>query len=108
MIKVAVIPQHKANIYSLLVQKELSLRKANQGTLHRSGGKKKNEDKWVHNTYHGWIRFQHCLGGTMVALVQAKNADEEWQLLTSFIGFLDRHFRDSIANINLSYDLSAE
>ena len=44
----------------------------------------------------------------MVALVQAKNADEEWRLLTSFIGFLDRHFRDSIANINLSYDLSAE
>lgn len=108
MIKVTVIPQHNAKIYSLMVQKELALRQANQGTLHRSGAKKKDEDKWVHASYQGWIRFQRCLGGTVVAIVQAKNAEEEWKLLNSFIGFLDRHFRDSIANINLSYDFSAE
>ena len=48
MIKVTVIPQHNAKIYSLMVQKELSLRQSNQGTLHRSGAKKKNEDRIIH------------------------------------------------------------
>lgn len=104
MIKVTIIPKEGENIYSLLVKKELALRNKNQGTLHRSGGKKKGEDKWIHSTYPGWVRFQSCLGGVTVALVQSKNSETEWQLLSSFIGFLDRHFRDRISNISLTYE----
>ncbi len=103
MIKISIVPEKGEKIYSLLVQKELSLRKKNKGTLHRTGPKKKNEDKWVHNTMPGWIKFQRCYGGMIVAIVQSKNRDQEWQLLSSFIGFLDRHFRDEINNINLNY-----
>jgi hypothetical protein len=44
------------------------------------------------------------LGGVTVAVIQSKNADSEWQLLTSFIGFLDRHFRDKLVSITLTYD----
>jgi hypothetical protein len=103
MIIVTITPKEGENIYSLLIQKELALRQQNKGTLHRAGGKKKDEDKWVHNTYKGWIRFQKTLGGVTVALVQSKDPESEWQLLSSFIGFLDRHFRDSISNISLTY-----
>jgi len=39
-----------------------------------------------------------------VAVIQSKNQDGEWQLLTSFIGFLDRHFREQLLSITLSYD----
>ena len=104
MIKVTIIPKEGGNIYSLLVKKELALRNKNQGTLHRAGSKKKGEDKWTHTTYPGWVRFQSSLGGVTVALVQSKNAEAEWQLLSSFIGFLDRHFRDNISNISLTYE----
>jgi hypothetical protein len=108
MIKVSITPKTNENIYGLMVQKELALRRQNRGTLHRYGAKKKDEDKWGHNSYNGWIRFQKCLGGVVVALVQSKNSEEEWQLLSSFIGFLDRHFRDSISNIILAYDSTEE
>jgi hypothetical protein len=91
-----------------MVKKEIALCRQNQGTLHRSGSKKRGQDRWVHNKYNGWIRFQKCFGGIVVALVQAKNNDDEGQLLTSFVGFLDRHFRDSISNINISYEAIAE
>jgi hypothetical protein len=87
-----------------MVQRELALRKQNKGTLHRYGPKKKDADKWGHNSYQGWIRFQKCLGGVVVALVQAKDHELGWQLLTSFIGFLDRNFRDDMSNISLSYE----
>jgi hypothetical protein len=104
LIKVTVVPKSREKLYGLLVKKEIALRNKNQGTLHRSGSKKKRETKWVHTSYKGWIRFQQSLGGMTVALVQAKNRGDEWQLLTSFIGFLHRHFSDSISTISISLD----
>jgi len=40
----------------------------------------------------------------VVAQIQSKNSDGEWQLLSSFIGFLDRHFRAEVSTINISYE----
>ena len=103
MITVTVTPRDRENLYGLLIQKEVALRKSNKGTLHRASSKKKNFEKWVHNSFSGWINLQKCLGGVTVAIVQSRSPDLEWQLLTSFVGFLDRHFREAIASINLSY-----
>ena len=103
MIKVTVTPRAAADVYALLVKKELELRKNKRGTLHRSGPKRRDHEKWTHAAYNGWIQFQRCIGGVTVALIQAKNAQDEWQLLSSFIGFLDRHFRKEISGISLQY-----
>ncbi|GJQ27841.1 MAG: hypothetical protein HBSAPP02_28730 [Phycisphaerae bacterium] len=103
MIKVTVIPRKENNLYGGLVKKELELRRRNQGTLHRALGKKAGEERWRHERYKGWINLQKCLGGVVVAVVRSKAADQEWQLLSSFVGFLDRHFRDHISSINLTY-----
>jgi hypothetical protein len=37
-------------------------------------------------------------------VVESNAPREEWQLLTSFVGFLDRNFRDHIASITICYD----
>jgi hypothetical protein len=84
-------------------QLNVAIPNSNQGTLHRESSKKKNQEKWVHSKYKGWINLQKCLGGVTVAIVQSKVPDSEFQILSSFVGFLDRHFRDEIASINLSY-----
>jgi len=104
MVRVIVTPRQGENLYGMLLKKELSLRKNNRGTLHASGKKKRNEEKWVHNNYPGWIRFQKCLGGVLVAQVSSRAEGGEWQLLSSFIGFLDRHFRKHITDISIKYD----
>ena len=103
MIRVTITPRAAADVYGLLVKKEIDLRRKNTGTLHRSGAKKRGEDKWKHSSYPGWIRFRQGLGGVATAAIQSKSPNEEWQLLTSLIGFLDRHFRSDIANITISY-----
>lgn len=103
MITITVTPRIGENLYSLLKQKELSLRRRNQGTLHARGPRRLGKEKWSHASYKGWIQFQQCLGGVLVAHVQSRDADSEWQLLSSFVGFLDRHFRDHISSISLTY-----
>jgi hypothetical protein len=108
MIRVTVSPREGDNLYRLLTRKEIALRKKNQGTLHRTGGKKAGIEKWKHSTYAGRIGLQRCIGGTLAATVQSKAPDAEWQLLTSLIGFLDRHFRDQIASVTISYDTSGD
>lgn len=101
---VSILPINEQNIYGMMVKKELSLRNKNQGTLHRKGRKKKDQDTWVHNRYNGSIKFQKSLGGVVIAKVEARNPEDEWQLLSSFIGFLDRYFRHAISNISITYD----
>ena len=108
MIKVTATPKSRENIYGLMVAAELSLRKRSRGTLHRVGQKKKGEDTWVHNSFSGMVKFQKCLGGVMVAVIESKDHEAEWQLLTSFIGFLDRHFRECLSNISLTYETLEE
>lgn len=66
MVRLTISPRSEENLYGLLVQKELALRKKNQGTLHRYGPKKKDEEKWGHTSKKGWIRFQRCLGQIVV------------------------------------------
>ena len=103
MITLTVAPRYGENLFRLLVSKEVHLRRNKQGTLHRKGAKKSGQDKWIHKSYSGWITFQRGLGGVLVALVQSNDERDEWQLLTSFVGFLHRHFRESISNLTMSY-----
>lgn len=102
MITLTITPQPGEDVYSLLTKKEKSLRGGNT-TLLRSGPKRKDKEKWVHAKHKGWIQFQRCLGGVVVAQVQSRDPDSTWALLTSFVGYLDRHFRGKIRGINLQY-----
>jgi hypothetical protein len=104
MIRLTVIPRPRARLFDLLVSKELELRRRQRGTLHRSGRRQRGREKWTHATYPGWIVLQRRADGILGAAVHSRATDGGWQLLTSLIGFLDRHFRDQIASVTISYD----
>ena len=103
MILLTVAPRYGENLYGLLTSKEVQLRRNKQGTLHRKGTKKKGQDRWLHTSYDGSVTFQRGLGGTLVATVESRMERDEWQLLTSFIGFLHRHFQENISNVTMTY-----
>ena len=98
-----VAPRYAENLFAMLVSKEVQLRRNHQGTLHRKGTRKTGQDKWHHKSYSGSVTFQRGLGGVVVAQVESRDERDEWQLLTSFVGFLHRHLRDSISNITMTY-----
>jgi len=101
MIRLTVTPRRRDDLYRLMVGKELELRRKGRGTLHRSGARKPGRDKWTHKAYPGSVTLQRGDDGALAATVQSK--DDEWQLLRSLIGFLDRHFRKNIASVTINY-----
>jgi hypothetical protein len=102
MITLTLTPQLGEDIYSLLTQKEKSLRGGNT-TFSRAGPKRRDREKWVHATYKGWIQFQRCLGGVVVAQVQSRDPDAIWQLLSAFVGYTERHFRGKVSSLHIQY-----
>lgn len=102
MITVTAVPSADDDLYMLLVEKERALRQEGQGTLHRKGPRKKGQDRWEHVRYKGSIRLQRCLGGLVIAEVRSATFSQEWQLLSSFVGFLIRHLRESVSTVTLS------
>ena len=100
---ITVNPAGGEDLYSLLQEKERALRRAGRGTLHRQGPRKRGQDKWVHASYGGHIRLQKGLGGVVIAAVHGKTERDEWQLVTSFVGFLHRHFREAINGVTLTF-----
>src|SRR5262245_14715977 len=103
MIHLTVTPRSRDNLYRLLVGKELELRRRRRGTLHRSGPKRAGREKWTHASFPGRIDLQRGTDNTLAATVRSR-PDTEWQLLTSLIGFLHRHFRERISSVMIKYD----
>ena len=103
MIRLTVIPRTRVKLFGLLVDKERELRGKGRGTLHRSGARKAGREKWTHASYPGWITLERDDDGKLAAAVHSRATDDEWKLLRSLIGFLDRHFRSDIASITITY-----
>jgi hypothetical protein len=61
------------------------------------------EGRWKHVKYQGWVQWDEAPGGFLVAEVQTKVKDHEWQLLQAFIGYLDRHLGQHIESISVYY-----
>lgn len=65
--------------------------------------KRQREGRLVHTRYPGWINWDSAKGGIIVAEVQSKKPDAEWQLLQAFIGYVDRHIGQYVQSITIIY-----
>lgn len=97
IVQVIPSPDAEASLKSLLKAKERQLR--TKSTTFR----RQKEGRWSHVRYPGWINWEQTLGGVVVAEVNTKKPDMEWQLLQAFIGYLDRHLARNIEAIMISY-----
>lgn len=93
-----VVPRRdiEGKLKSLLNAKERELRGSRTTFYRKAAG------KWGHKTYRGWIKWTDVPGGILVAEVLSP-AESEWQLLQSFIGYLDRHLADYIESVSILY-----
>ncbi len=103
MTTITVTPAVDEELYVLLLDMERELRQLDRGTLHRKGPRRAGQEKWVHKSFKGWIKLQRGLGGVVVALVHGASERDEWQLVTSFVGFLHRHFKLGISSVTLTF-----
>jgi hypothetical protein len=87
----------KAKLKTLLKSAERELR-GGHTTFHRM-----REGRWKHVKYAGWIQWDGVPGNFLVAEIQTKVKDHEWQMLQAFIGYLDRHLGEEIESISIYY-----
>ena len=64
---------------------------------------REREGRWKHVKYRGSIVWDDTKGGILVAEVRPHEPGGEWQLLQSFIGYLDRHLAKYIQSITIFY-----
>lgn len=99
---IQIVPSEDVRLFGAMVKKEIDLK--NQGTFYRSGPKKKNQAKWSHLKYKGWVNLLRSSGEVVVVEIQSRaRSDDEWQLFHAFLGWVDRHFRHQIQAINIQY-----
>ena len=90
-------PGTNSKLKTILKNTERNLRGPHT-TFHRE-----REGRWKHVKYPGWIQWDQAPGGLLIAEIQSKVKDHEWQMMDAFIGYLDRHLGEQIESISVYY-----
>jgi hypothetical protein len=99
---IQIIPREELRLYAALVKKEADIRKKGLGTFYRAAARKRNSTKWRHKAYRGWINLERGLSEVVLGEIHAA-PEQEWQILSAFLGFVDRHFDEKISAITIHY-----
>jgi hypothetical protein len=100
---VEITPRQRTRLYSALVKKEADIRGRGRGTFFRVGRKAQTKAEWKHKKFQGSIRLERGDAEAVTAKVRSSKLEEERQLLSSFLGFVDRHCGDGVSTILIQY-----
>jgi hypothetical protein len=100
---VEIIPLNRARLYGALVAKEAAIRSGGRGTYMRVGRKAQGSARWKHRMYKGTVALARGSSEVVTAKVRASTAEDERKLLSSFLGFVDRHSGDQVDTITIRY-----
>ena len=100
---VEIVPRARSKLYGTLVAKEAAIRKSGRGTYVRVGRKTKQAAQWKHKKFKGTLALTRGDSDAVTAKVRATTPEDERKLLSSFLGFVDRHAGDQVTTITIHY-----
>jgi hypothetical protein len=100
---VEIVPLNRARLYGALVAKEAAIRGGGRGTYMRVGRKASGSARWKHKMYKGTVALSRGDAEVVTAKVRASTPEDERRLLSSFLGFVDRHSGDQVDTITIRY-----
>jgi hypothetical protein len=100
---VEIVPRERVKLFDAIQKKEAAIRGAGRGTFFLAGRKLKNSAKWKHKAYSGEIRMTRGVLNGVAARIRSSARTGEWQMMSAFLGFVDRHFGGDIAAITIRY-----
>jgi|ERR1700730_10010227 hypothetical protein len=103
MRQIDIVPKARVKLYDALQKKEAAIRAAGRGTFFRAGRSLKNSAKWKHKAYSGEIALKRLPDQGVSARIRSSARTGEWQMMSAFLGFVDRHFGDDVASIAIRY-----
>jgi hypothetical protein len=102
-----IVPREGTRLYSAMIKKQAEIRRAGRGTFSRAGVRKRNAARWTHVRYKGSINLEPGLSEAVEVAIKSPERGDEARLLSSFLGWLDRHFGEHLASVNIQYQHAA-
>jgi len=102
-----VISRDGARLYGAMIRKQAEIRRNGRGTFLRARARKHNAARWTHVRYKGSINFEPSASEAVEVAIQSPDRGDEARLLSSFLGWLDRHFGKQLSSIKIEYRQAA-
>jgi len=100
---IQITPRDRMRLYDDLIAEEARIREKGRGTFFRAGRKTRNSVRWKHKAYRGSVNLERGESEGVTAKIRSQPTEREWQMLSAFLGFVDRHVGSKIADITVSY-----
>jgi len=98
-----IVPRHGTRLYGAMIKKQAEIRRGGRGTFSRAGARKRQAVRWTHVRYKGSIDLNSGEADAVSARIKSSDRGDEARLLSSFLGWLDRHFGKEISSVNIQY-----
>jgi hypothetical protein len=102
-----IISRDGTRLYAAMIRKQAEIRRNGRGTFVRARARKRNAARWTHVRYKGSISFEPGPSKAVEVAVQSPDRGDETRLLSSFLGWLDRHFGKQLLSIKIEYQQAA-
>jgi hypothetical protein len=98
-----VVSRNGTRLYGAMKRKQADIRRNGRGTFLRARARKRNAARWTHVRYKGSINFEPDPSEAVKVAIQSPDDGDEARLLSSFLGWLDRHFGKQLTSIEIEY-----
>jgi len=98
-----IFPSDRTRLYTAMVRKQAEIRRSGRGTFSRASARRRNASRWTHIRYKGSINLEPSPSEGVAAVISSPDRGDEARLLSSFLGWLDRHFGDHLSAVNITY-----
>ncbi len=98
-----ILPSDRTHLYSAMIKKQAEIHRRGRGTFSRSRAGKRNAARWTHVRYKGSINLEPRPSEAVAAVIRSPDRGDEARLLSSFLGWLDRHFGEHLSAVNIKY-----
>ena len=98
-----IVPSDRTHLYSDMIKKQAEIRRSGRGTFSRARPGKRNAARWTHIRYKGSINLEQGPLQAVEAVIRSPDRGDEARLLSSFLGWLDRHFGEHLSAVNIKY-----
>ena len=99
-----IVPRGGTRLYGAMIRRQAEIRRSGRGTFSRAGARKRNGARWTHVRYKGSINLEPGLSDEVEVAIKSPERGDEARLLSSFLGWLDRHFGDDLSTVSIQYE----
>src|ERR1700752_5240872 len=96
-----IVPLKGKRLYGAMVKKQADIRRSGRGTFSRVGARRRNASRWSHVRSKGSISLEAGMSDAVYVEIKSPEKGDEARLLSSFLGWLDRHFGNEVSSVNI-------